>query len=112
MTGINSGYMILQTTTAALPSENKDCASLQVPDSISPFIGQEDHVSMDLSVGRKSPQVLKKSKKSGHKLPLRRHSLLIRKPIEITEYYWTKYIRKFAKERGLLPKRPVFFRGY
>lgn len=44
--GINSGFMILQVTAAALVSENKSLAFPASVDSIPTSAGQEDHVSM------------------------------------------------------------------
>lgn len=57
-TGINSGYMILQYTTAALASENKGLCFPSSADSIPTSLGQEDHVSMGSISGRKALQVL------------------------------------------------------
>jgi len=45
-TGINSGFMIPQYTSAALVSENKVLAHPSSVDSIPTSLGQEDHVSM------------------------------------------------------------------
>ncbi|MEM6398153.1 MAG: histidine ammonia-lyase [Bacteroidota bacterium] len=57
-TGINSGYMILQYTTAALVSENKTLCFPASADSIPTSLGQEDHVSMGSISGRKALQVV------------------------------------------------------
>ncbi len=57
-TGINSGYMILQYTTAALASENKGLCFPSSADSIPTSLGQEDHVSMGSISGRKALQVI------------------------------------------------------
>lgn len=57
-TGINSGYMILQYTSAALASENKSLCFPASADSIPTSLGQEDHVSMGSISGRKTLQVL------------------------------------------------------
>ncbi|MEK6152206.1 histidine ammonia-lyase [Flavobacteriaceae bacterium 3-367] len=57
-TGINSGYMILQYTTAALASENKGLCFPSSADSIPTSLGQEDHVSMGSIGGRKALQIL------------------------------------------------------
>ncbi len=57
-TGINSGYMILQYTSAALASENKGLCFPSSADSIPTSLGQEDHVSMGSISGRKALQVL------------------------------------------------------
>lgn len=64
-TGINSGFMIPQYTSAALVSENKVLCHPASVDSIPTSLGQEDHVSMGsisalklLSVLRNTEQVL------------------------------------------------------
>lgn len=62
-TGINSGYMILQYTAAALASENKGLCFPASADSIPTSLGQEDHVSMGSISGRKALQVLKNVEK-------------------------------------------------
>lgn len=62
-TGINSGYMILQYTTAALASENKGLCFPSSADSIPTSLGQEDHVSMGSIGGRKALTVLKNVEK-------------------------------------------------
>lgn len=56
-TGLNSGFMILQYTTAALASENKSLCFPASADSIPTSLGQEDHVSMGSISGRKLLQV-------------------------------------------------------
>jgi len=62
-TGINSGYMILQYTTAALASENKGLCFPSSADSIPTSMGQEDHVSMGSIAGRKALRVLENLEK-------------------------------------------------
>lgn len=57
-TGINSGYMILQYTSAALASENKGFCFPASADSIPTSLGQEDHVSMGSISGRKALHVI------------------------------------------------------
>lgn len=57
-TGINSGFMIPQYTSAALVSENKTLCFPASADSIPTSLGQEDHVSMGSISGRKFNQVL------------------------------------------------------
>ncbi|NAY92687.1 histidine ammonia-lyase [Muricauda sp. JGD-17] len=57
-TGINSGYMILQYTSAALASENKGLCFPASADSIPTSLGQEDHVSMGSISARKALQVI------------------------------------------------------
>lgn len=57
-TGLNSGFMIPQYTTAALVSENKSLCFPASADSIPTSLGQEDHVSMGSISGRKLHLVL------------------------------------------------------
>jgi histidine ammonia-lyase len=56
-TGLNSGFMIPQYTTAALVSENKSLCYPASADSIPTSLGQEDHVSMGSISARKALQV-------------------------------------------------------
>ena len=56
--GLNSGFMIPQYTTAALVTENKTLCFPASADSVPTSLGQEDHVSMGSISGRKFNQVL------------------------------------------------------
>ena len=56
--GLNSGYMILQYTAAALVSENKVLAHPSSVDSIPSSAGQEDHVSMGTIGARKARDIV------------------------------------------------------
>jgi len=56
-TGVNSGFMIVQYTSAALVSENKGLCFPSSADSIPTSMGQEDHVSMGSIAGRKALRV-------------------------------------------------------
>ncbi|WKK66116.1 histidine ammonia-lyase [Lutimonas zeaxanthinifaciens] len=56
--GLNSGFMILQYTSAALVSENKGLCFPSSADSIPTSLGQEDHVSMGSIGGRKALRVI------------------------------------------------------
>lgn len=62
-TGINSGYMILQYTSAALASENKGLCFPASADSIPTSLGQEDHVSMGSISGRKALHIVENVEK-------------------------------------------------
>ena len=55
--GLNSGFMMLQVTTAALVSENKILSHPASVDSIPTSLGQEDHVSMGTIGARKLSEV-------------------------------------------------------
>jgi histidine ammonia-lyase len=57
-TGLNSGFMIPQYTTAALVSENKSLCFPASADSIPTSLGQEDHVSMGSVSARKALQIV------------------------------------------------------
>ena len=61
--GLNSAFMMLQYTTAALASENKGLCFPASADSIPTSLGQEDHVSMGSISGRKALQVLENVEK-------------------------------------------------
>ncbi|AFL86086.1 histidine ammonia-lyase [Belliella baltica DSM 15883] len=62
-TGLNSGFMIPQYTTAALASENKGLCFPSSADSIPTSLGQEDHVSMGSIGSRKALQVIENVEK-------------------------------------------------
>lgn len=57
-TGINSGFMMPQYTSAALVSENKSLCFPASADSIPTSLGQEDHVSMGSISARKTRQII------------------------------------------------------
>lgn len=57
-TGLNSGFMIPQYTTAALVSENKSLCFPASADSIPTSLGQEDHVSMGSISARKALKIV------------------------------------------------------
>jgi histidine ammonia-lyase len=57
-TGLQSGFMISQYTSAALASENKTLCFPASADSIPTSLGQEDHVSMGPISARKLHRVL------------------------------------------------------
>ncbi|CAI9428997.1 histidine ammonia-lyase [Candidatus Ornithobacterium hominis] len=57
-TGLNSGFMIWQYTTAALVTENKSLLFPASGDSVPTSMGQEDHVSMGSISGRKLHMIL------------------------------------------------------
>jgi histidine ammonia-lyase len=54
---MDSGFMILQYTTAALASENKGLCWPASADSIPTSMGQEDHVSMGSISGRRANEI-------------------------------------------------------
>ncbi|MHB9056733.1 MAG: histidine ammonia-lyase [Paludibacteraceae bacterium] len=62
-TGLNSGFMILQYSTAALVSENKSLCFPASADSIPTSLGQEDHVSMGAISVRKSLKIVENLEK-------------------------------------------------
>ncbi|KQM75158.1 histidine ammonia-lyase [Pedobacter sp. Leaf216] len=62
-TGLNSGFMIVQYTSAALASENKGLCFPASADSIPTSLGQEDHVSMGSISARKALQVIENVEK-------------------------------------------------
>lgn len=56
--GLNSGYMIVQYSAAALVSENKILAHPASVDSIPSSANQEDHVSMGTIAARKAKEIM------------------------------------------------------
>jgi histidine ammonia-lyase len=56
--GLETGFMLLQYTAAALASENKSLAHPASVDSIPTSANQEDHVSMGPIAGRQARQIL------------------------------------------------------
>ncbi len=56
--GVNSGFMMVQYTAAALASENKVLAHPASADSIPTSANVEDHVSMGASAARKAIQII------------------------------------------------------
>ncbi len=62
-TGVNSGLMIVQYTSAALVSENKGLCFPASADSIPTSLGQEDHVSMGSIGARKALRVVENLEK-------------------------------------------------
>jgi len=61
--GLNSGFMITQYTSAALVSENKSMCFPASADSIPTSMGQEDHVSMGSISARKTLRIIENLEK-------------------------------------------------
>jgi histidine ammonia-lyase len=61
--GLNSGFMMVQYTSAALASENKSLCFPASADSIPTGGGQEDHVSMGSISARKTLKIIKNLEK-------------------------------------------------
>ncbi|MBC8311104.1 MAG: histidine ammonia-lyase [Candidatus Marinimicrobia bacterium] len=61
--GLNSGFMIMQVSAAAIASENKTYAHPSTIDSIPTGAGQEDHVSMAPWAGRKLLKIVENVEK-------------------------------------------------
>jgi len=61
--GLNSGFMMLQYTSAAIASENKSLCFPASADSIPTGGGQEDHVSMGSISARKALRIVKNLEK-------------------------------------------------
>lgn len=103
-TGLNSGFMIPQYTTAALVSENKSLCFPASADSIPTSLGQEDHVSMGSVSARKGLQIVENLEKIlGIELFTAAQGFEFRKPLKsgilLEEVF--KHIRtriEFAKE--------------
>jgi histidine ammonia-lyase len=61
--GVNSGFMIVQYSAAALVSENKVLAHPASVDSIPSSAGQEDHVSMGTIAARKAREIYENARR-------------------------------------------------
>ncbi len=61
--GLNSGFMIVQYSAAALVSENKVLAHPASVDSIPSSANQEDHVSMGTIAARKAKDIMENCRK-------------------------------------------------
>ena len=61
--GVNSGFMIVQYTAAALVSENKVLSHPASVDSIPSSANQEDHVSMGTIAARKAREILENARR-------------------------------------------------
>lgn len=82
-TGLNSGFMIPQYTTAALVSENKSLCFPASADSIPTSLGQEDHVSMGSISARKALQVVENLEKIlGIEILIASQGFEFRKPLK------------------------------
>ncbi len=60
--GLNSGFMIAQVTSAALVSENKILSHPAVVDNVPTSTDKEDHVSMGVTAGLKLHQIIENVK--------------------------------------------------
>ncbi len=82
-TGLNSGFMIPQYTTAALVSENKTLCFPASADSIPTSLGQEDHVSMGSISARKALNIIENLEKiQGIELFCASQAFDFRKPLK------------------------------
>lgn len=61
--GLNSGFMIVQYSAAALVSENKILAHPASVDSIPSSANQEDHVSMGTIAARKAKEIMENTRR-------------------------------------------------
>ena len=85
-TGLNSGFMIPQYTSAALVSENKSLCFPASVDSIPTSLGQEDHVSMGSISGRKALMVVENLEKIlGIELVCAAQGFDFRRPLKSTQ---------------------------
>lgn len=90
--GLNSGFMIPQYTSAALVTENKTLCFPASADSIPTSLGQEDHVSMGSISGRKFNQVLGNLENIlSVELMFAAQGLEFRRPAKCTEYIENAY---------------------
>lgn len=90
--GLNSGFMIPQYTSAALVTENKTLCFPASADSIPTSLGQEDHVSMGSISGRKFNQVLGNLENIlAVELMFGAQGLEFRRPVKCSKFVETAY---------------------
>ncbi len=109
-TGLNSGFMIMQYTSAALTSENKCLCFPASADSIPTSLGQEDHVSMGSISARKTLRIIENLEKIlGIELITASQGFDFRKPMksgiltEETHKFIRKHIGFAENDRIFLP---------
>lgn len=86
-TGLHSGFMIPQYTTAALVTENKTLCFPASVDSIPTSMGQEDHVSMGSVSARKALRVVENLEKIlGIELLYAAQALDFRRPLRSSRF--------------------------
>ncbi|MCG8475024.1 MAG: histidine ammonia-lyase [Cytophagales bacterium] len=99
--GLDSGFMILQYTTAALVTENKTLCFPASADSVPTSMGQEDHVSMGSVSGRKALQVIENLERiQAIELLAATQGLEFRRPLQTTpvlEACWARVRRDAEK---------------
>ncbi|BDD11996.1 histidine ammonia-lyase (plasmid) [Fulvitalea axinellae] len=84
--GLDSGFMILQYTTAALVTENKTLCYPASADSVPTSMGQEDHVSMGSISGRKALKVIQNLERiQAIELLAATQGLEFRRPLKTTD---------------------------
>ncbi len=106
--GLNSGFMIVQYSAAALVSENKILSHPASVDSIPSSANQEDHVSMGTIGARKAREVLKNVRRvlamelmcSAQAIDLRWEAIGERKLGEVTE-------KTYKMIRSVVPKLDI-----
>ncbi|HAV91662.1 TPA: histidine ammonia-lyase [candidate division WOR-3 bacterium] len=105
--GLNSGFMMLQVTTASLVSENKILSHPASVDSIPTSLGQEDHVSMGTIGARKLSEVIKNTAGvlaieifAGLTALSMREPLKSSKPLDELKKYFFKRIKPIEKDRA------------
>ena len=106
--GLNSGFMIPQYTSAALVTENKTLCFPASADSIPTSLGQEDHVSMGSISGRKFNQVLGNLENIlAVELMFGAQGLEFRRPAKCSKYVENAYALIRTKEEKLEDDRLI-----
>ncbi|MGE3063650.1 MAG: histidine ammonia-lyase [bacterium] len=107
--GLNSGFMMLQVTTAALVSENKILSHPASVDSIPTSLGQEDHVSMGTIGARKLSEVaLNTASVLAIELFAGLTALTMRSPIKSSESLENLRVAFFKKVKQIENDRPFY----
>ncbi len=108
--GLNSGFMMMQVTGAALVSENKILSHPASVDSIPTSLGQEDHVSMGTIASRKLYEVIENT---AYVLAIELFAALMaiyyRKPLKSSKAI-DNLMRKFFKKIKPINKDRAFYK--
>ena len=107
-TGLNSGFMIPQYTSAALVSENKSLCFPASADSIPTSLGQEDHVSMGSISARKTLRIIDNLEKIlGIELLCASQGFDFRRPLKSTKLL--NICHEFVREKIPVAKKDRVF---
>ena len=96
--GVNSGFMIAQVTSAALASENKSLAHPASVDSLPTSANQEDHVSMGANAATKTLRIVENVERIlAIELLNGSQALEFRRPLKSSEFI-ESFVKSYREE--------------